>query len=140
MCLYMEDGDEMLLDEGWRTAGKPHRCEECSRPIRLGERHYHIAVAYDGTVSGWRTCGHCRAAVTFCAAITGCPEAWYLGALWDADGYGYVADVLEHDLSAVDRWCVLRLVASARRRWRWSDGTLMSIPETAEDLDNEETA
>jgi hypothetical protein len=97
----------------------------------VGERHSYIAVADNGTVNGRRTCGHCRTAITVCATITGCPEAWYMGALWDVGLDGFVADVLEHDLSAVDRWRVLRLVASARRRWRWSDGTLMPLPETA---------
>lgn len=40
-------------------ARKPHRCEECSRVIQVGERHEYVFGVYDGYTITPRTCSHC---------------------------------------------------------------------------------
>lgn len=47
------------------TARKEHRCEECSRRIRIGERHEYVFGVWGGTSGQARTCSHCLDIRTF---------------------------------------------------------------------------
>lgn len=38
---------------------KPHKCEECRRRIRPGERYERVHGKWDGSVSTIKTCDHC---------------------------------------------------------------------------------
>lgn len=55
----------------WRRAAKIHRCEECQRAIRRGERHHYLSTLFDGRWSSWRTCEHCEAAGHWMAVVCG---------------------------------------------------------------------
>lgn len=41
-------------------ARKAHRCYECSRPIRVGERYSYVFGVWDGSASSFHICSHCR--------------------------------------------------------------------------------
>lgn len=42
-----------------RKAQKTHRCEECSRPILLGEQYEHVVGKWVGSMSTFKTCRYC---------------------------------------------------------------------------------
>lgn len=131
MCLDVDyDNDWTQLDIGVRVARQPHRCEECRRGIDPGERYHYWTGASDGRAFTTKMCSHCRATIALGAAITGCPELWYSGAVFDVEdgGPGFVADILNHTLNPVERLRMLRTFAASRRGWRWRDGKLMPMP------------
>lgn len=139
MCLYIDDIDTVEdLAQAWRTARKPHTCAECRRTIAAGERYWAHDVVQRGLGGAddravtWRMCAHCRLFITTCDAITDCGEVWYWTSVLDKDEeIGVVANALYddgHDLDAYDHRYLLRLWATARRGWRWRDGTLMDPP------------
>ncbi len=130
MCLDVDHDDWVEFDRGVRVARQPHRCEECRRDIDPGERYHYWTGASDGRASTTKMCSHCRATIALGAAVSGCPEAWYDGAVFDVEdgGPGFVADILNHDLPRAHRLRMLRTFAASRRWWRWSNGTLMPVP------------
>lgn len=42
-----------------RRARKPHRCEECSGRIAIGETYEHISGKWDGYMDRFKTCSRC---------------------------------------------------------------------------------
>lgn len=138
MCLYVEyEGSWLPLDEGWRTARKENRCIECNRTIEPGERYFYWKGIWEGDcfVTG-KTCAHCEAVLDVGVALTGCPRQYNVEMLYDREpDIGFVANIIEddgHDLARRDRLRMLRCYAAARRKWRWSDGTLMDLPAAPE--------
>jgi hypothetical protein len=43
-----------------RKARKPHKCEECSGVIVVGERYEYVSGKWDGWVNDFKTCERCR--------------------------------------------------------------------------------
>ncbi len=62
-----------------RTARKPHKCYECEREIRPGEKYEHVAGRYEGEFSVYDTCALC---VEIRNVFT-CGNSWYFGLLWE---------------------------------------------------------
>lgn len=58
MCYCDIDEPTFYLAE-IRKARKLHRCRECKRLIRPGEKYEHIVGKWDGELSSVKTCGHC---------------------------------------------------------------------------------
>jgi len=130
MCLYIDD-PVLVLSGGWPQARKPHRCYECGRTIDPGERYHRQSFVFEGDFDEVKTCAHCIATIDLGVALTGCPRAWYYGGVFADDLDGFVANIIDdegHSLPYRDRLRMLRCVAAARRKWRWSDGTLMDLP------------
>jgi len=40
-------------------ARKEHRCEECNRPIKPGDRYEYVTAKWEGYLSSFRTCQRC---------------------------------------------------------------------------------
>lgn len=62
MCAIDSCDPATLWSEKWRTARKPHRCEECDRIIAVSERYRFVSALTDGHWSDYRTCAHCAVA------------------------------------------------------------------------------
>lgn len=45
-----------------RTARKDHRCSECRRRIRAGEKYKYVSGIWDGYPSSYKTCSRCQVA------------------------------------------------------------------------------
>lgn len=118
MCMI--DGSEHVtpLGEGhYVTARKEHRCAECRRQIRKGER-YHTEAFKDGEhFAMHKTCSHCMVARDWLNAECG----------------GWVYEHVEEDVS--EHWepgmdvRLARLIVGMRRRWTTRRGDLMAMPE-----------
>ena len=136
MCLYIDDvGDATTLASGVRRARKPHACLECRRTIDPGESYWY-QTDVDHNVGGivmWKMCAHCRALIKVGARLAGCPEVWYWEMVLDLtpDYMGFAGDILSHTLPPGARFRFLRLVVSARRKWRDRHDQLVPVPEWA---------
>lgn len=136
MCLDVECEYDLIGDPTWRTARKPHRCDECSRTVDVGERYWHYAYKEWGasTVDDARLCAHCRMTIELGAALTGCPMSWWFGSVHSLEGDegGFVGDILvNHDLATRDRYRMLRTVVGRHKQWRRRDGSLLPVPVAA---------
>lgn len=83
---------------------KVHRCIECGRAIRKGERHEAATGKWDGGVQTLRTCLRC-VAVRSCLT----PSGWIYGRLWDAVGEA------RSEPESVQRACLAEIRAERRR-------------------------
>lgn len=115
MCMI--DGAERYYPETdeWRTARKEHRCGECNRTIRRGERHHVGGGAMEGDWYTHRTCAHCATVREWLRA--------------ECSGWVYEAvaeDLLEHFREGMGIW-LGRAVVGMRRQWRRRDGTAMPV-------------
>lgn len=103
-----------------RTARKDHRCGECCRIIKAGERYrYETCVTNDHYVCTAKTCSHCQVAQTWLADNCG-------GYLFDA----VIVDLKEHirEYPAIG-YGLARVVRGAERKWqRFDGGGLMAVP------------
>ena len=107
-----------------RKARKAHRCSECEREIELGERYMDGRAGYDGSVSVWKTCAHCAAAVS-----------WLQETCRGYLIHGALEDLLEHWNERIDAdgrnlrsGYLGRSIIGMRRKWRRRDGALMAVP------------
>lgn len=62
------------------TARKEHRCEECSRTIRVGERYLYAFGVWDGYPSSTYTCSHCHEIQRWVSTNLPC-FCWYSGTM-----------------------------------------------------------
>lgn len=116
MCLVDEsDGRVTMIAEGERTARKEHRCSECRRKIRVGERYLSERYVFDGDFHHHKTCAHCQVVRAWLQDECG---GWLYGAIEE--------DIVEH----VEHhpWPVKRLAAGMRRFWARRNGELMPVP------------
>lgn len=107
----------------FRIARKPHKCEECWREIRRGERYRLASGKMDSRMWSAKTCAHCDI-----------PRQWLEA---NCDGYLYsqvIGDFMEH---AEANMPMLRIVAGARRKWRsfGDPAQLLPIPVYPQDMD-----
>jgi len=59
-CDY--DGEQAsVFEERIRTARKEHRCGECKRTIRKGERYHYASGCWEGSWDHHKTCKQCVA-------------------------------------------------------------------------------
>jgi len=113
------DGPVTHIDIGrYVKARKEHRCNECRRTIRAGERYHNETFLDDNrNIKNHKTCPHCMVA-----------RGW----LWDECGgwlYGGVReDVLDHWIDKGDIR-LARLIVGMRRKWTTRRGALMPMPE-----------
>lgn len=98
------------------SARKEHKCYECGRIIRVGEKYEYTAAKWDGDIHFIKTCSHCKAAKQWLVKQCG-------GYVWG----GVKEDLREHMSYA---WLkVGRLVVGMRRQWEKRGHGLMPIPE-----------
>lgn len=55
-----------------RSAKKEHKCDECGRRIRAGERYENVFGVWDGDASTFKTCPNCVALREFVVAHVPC--------------------------------------------------------------------
>ena len=60
MCFFHDGDCEFVLDREVR-ARKPHRCEECSRGVRVGETYTRTSGKFEGEIFWYATCARCEA-------------------------------------------------------------------------------
>lgn len=73
------DGPEFMKTTV-RTARKPRRCYECSKPIAPGQQYEYVRGKWDGAFSAWGTCLPC---VSIRQHFAACGDSWCYGTLWD---------------------------------------------------------
>lgn len=124
MCMIESaDGDCTYYDSFWRTAKQGHRCGECHREIRPGERYQRNVWKTDGTFGSAKTCAHCAEAAK-----------WLIR---ECHGYlfgGVEQDLLEHweeglDVAEYRTLELGRLLVGMRRKWERRSGGLMPLPK-----------
>ena len=93
------------------TARAEHRCEDCGRTIRRGERYRRGFGADGGTAWTWKECEHCHWLIQIIE--------WYP---WE--GYG-PETFIDWEPETLAR---LRLKALWRKRWTCADGSLYPVP------------
>lgn len=118
MCMY-EDCDEraQVLGERYQKARKEHRCSECARVIKPGEK-YLVEFIKSDDVEQIKTCSHCEIARDWLSAECG---GWVYTAIEE--------DVMEHAQSGYYGKDVKRLAVGMRRMWTTVKGTLMPLPK-----------
>lgn len=110
------------------TARKEHKCNECGRFIKPGEKYQRAFGVYDGCSSTYRTCAHCLVA-----------QAWLIE---NCDGFVHFEvyeEVVEHAMEYKQiRFGMLRLKIGMNRRWERFDKTglmkLQPMPRNIEDV------
>lgn len=78
-----------------KSARKEHKCEECSRTIKVGEPYESAWGIWEGRADTFRTCRHCLALREWVTAHVPC-VCWAHGNTRDdvlsaAEGYGHQA-------------------------------------------------
>lgn len=59
MCDVEFDGCNDFTNETLRVARKEHRCSECRKTIRAGERYTYRVAKYDGSLNQDKDCSRC---------------------------------------------------------------------------------
>lgn len=125
MCM-VDDGDGAVtpIDEGrYVRARKAHKCKECMREIRPGERyHRERFIDLDRAIVNWKTCEHCMVA-----------RDWLLGECGGWIYGGVEEDVAEHWHDGEGKDIKLaRMIVGMRRNWTTKRGGLMKMPQMPE--------
>jgi RNase P subunit RPR2 len=120
MCMadYADDQCSIYRAKIQRTR-KPRKCDECSRPIAVGERYENAFMVYEGHADTFVTCEHCLVGSRW--LVENCGGFLHCG-VWE--------DLEEH-ISEYPRLAfpLSRLKVARRRMWRRFDGTgLMAVP------------
>lgn len=117
MCM-VDDGDgyATVLREKQPTARKTHRCCECYRDIKAGETYTLEVALFDGSVSAFKTCTHCKVARDWLRAECG-------GFVWS----GVEEDIREH-LGYGYGMGLARVSVAMRNKWARRDGALRPVP------------
>lgn len=121
MCMVdYSDGHSMTLSRSEPVARKPHKCTECRREIRVGEKYLREGLLFDGRKSTVKTCEHCQVVRSWLSDECG-------GWMYE----GVEEDITEHAREGygVD---VIRLAVGMRRFWTTRKGELMPIPALPE--------
>ncbi len=72
MC-SCEDGDPPeFFTEAKRRARKEHRCDECYRPIAVGDRYQRVSGKWDGTIESFAICIPCQQYRAAFHVVEGC--------------------------------------------------------------------
>lgn len=95
-----------IVNETTRRARHPHRCTECSRTIRPGERYHHIHGLCDGRWGTHKICVHCDALGAWMMVVCG---GYPLDSL--------LAELLEHWRDGYRSREFFRLICAMRRGW-----------------------
>lgn len=114
------DGSETYYpySRTYRTARRPHLCEECGRSIQAGERYSYAAGLYDHQWNTHKSCAHCAVGQEWLGQECG---GFIHGGVWE--------DIEAHnDEYPALRIPLRRVALSARRRWRWFNGQTMRVP------------
>jgi predicted RNA-binding Zn-ribbon protein involved in translation (DUF1610 family) len=110
VCIYADaDGYSELCDVTIRKARKPHRCSECGRQIKVGEKYEHYWGKWEGETAAIDTC-------IICSEIANafyCDGRLYGGGLWDSMAYV----MGELTTSCFDKLETPEAKAELRRRW-----------------------
>jgi hypothetical protein len=104
----------------WRVARKEHRCDECGRVIRPGERYRVAAGKWGGDFSTCKRCPHCEAVAGALRDRLPCYCDYWHG-LWQDDGLPDHLDDLRRAETG-DWFYVLRLIARAKQARRAAAG------------------
>lgn len=129
MCAVEDCEPFTVYTSKWPTARKAHRCVECRRSIRRGERYHHFQGLCDGTWSTVRTCLHCEAMTAWMNAICG---GWPIGQLLE--------ELEEHFREGYASIRFARLIVGMRRRWHdGADQVPDGVTELATELQAEVT-
>ena len=123
MCMIeTADGVSQVLQESKRKARKEHKCSECGRKIRIGERYLYETTLFDGEIEYHKTCAHCQVCRAWLTSNCG---GWLYG--------GIEEDIMEHahDYRRKD---LIRLRWGMGRFWTRRDGELMALPAMPADL------
>lgn len=95
-----------------KAARKPHKCEECSRTIDVGEPYHRAFMVYDRIVSTFLTCQHC------CVG-----HGWLLDNCGGFMHAGLIEEMSEHIEEYPDiSFGLYRIKAGMLRRWKRFDG------------------
>lgn len=119
MCM-IENADgsvEVIQKERKRKARKPHQCRECWRDIEAGEQYEHMVYKWDGNLTAYKICLHCRVAMS-----------WL-----EKECHGYVygqieTDILEHVEEGNYSMALTRLAVGMKWKWTKRNGERMPIP------------
>ena len=119
MCMIGDDGAQFWTESRIGKARKPHKCNECRRPIAIGEGYFRQFGIQDGSSFTYETCDHCRVAQ----------------ALLIRECHGFLHEMVRDDLhehiNEALPWSGMaaRLYIGMRRKWkRFDGGGLLAIP------------
>lgn len=93
---YCEYDGEMasVFEKTTRIARKEHRCDECRRTIRKGERYQYFSVLWEGGWDHYKTCKQCAE-----IARDYLNNCYHLGmlrdAIWDCLGVDIVTGAVQ---------------------------------------------
>ena len=105
-------------------ARKTHICQQCGRDIEPGETYRRQGMVWDGRMSASIVCLQCEA---FAEAV------YKLGFEGDEGGWAWLPDVDSSELA----YCGLSVEHGLyKRRWRDSDGNLVTYPQAEEPRDS----
>ena len=77
-----DDDAPTIYRKSEHTARKEHRCCECGRTIRPGERHEYVFGIWDGRAETCSTCTHCLSIREWVVAHVPC-SCWAHGSMLD---------------------------------------------------------
>lgn len=117
MCSIDYDYAVTVLTDQSRTARKDHKCGECGRLIKKGEKYRYIS--FTGDEFGYsKACAHCEQARHWLNKHCG---GWKFGGLHE--------ELTEHFFDGYTEDFLGRLVVSIRRGWKkFKSDELMEIP------------
>lgn len=58
-CYCDYDPPEFHSSRIVKAARREHKCEECCKPIKIGERYEYVFGMWDGYLSEFKTCARC---------------------------------------------------------------------------------
>lgn len=117
MCM-IDDGEYCtLIRHTWHVAKKHHKCTECYRQIRPGEKYLVETTVYEGRREGHKICAHCNVVRDWLMAECG---GWLYG--------GIEEDIRGHAYEGYGM-AVRRLAVGMGRYWARKNGELLPIPK-----------
>lgn len=118
MCMA-DDCDEwvQLIRSGDPVAKKEHKCAECFRLIRAGEKYHTDTYYFDGGLTHHKTCAHCMVVRDWLQSECG-------GFLYG----GVEEDIREHADNGMYGFGVKVLAVGMARNWMRRDGRRWPIP------------
>lgn len=122
MCMIDDCDDHVtLMSDGDHVARKQHRCAECGRHIKPGEKYHADNFIFEGKFSSHKTCAHCMVARGWLSGECG---GWAYGAV-EEDLREHVAQrgaVREYGIG------VARLAVGMQWQWKTPSGALLPLP------------
>lgn len=117
MCMIDDsDGSVTVLHERHPVAKIEHKCLECRRVIKAGERYMVERTVFDGRANTHKTCTHCQ-----------CVRHWLT---LECGGflYGGVAEDIHEHASEGYGLSVKMMAAGISRQWKRRDGRMWPLP------------